>query len=359
MPYNIKQYAILSLMLFLLAHAPLRAQRVVVEHQTIDVGQVVYRQPVTARFSLRNNEGRPLTIDSVDTSCGCVTVEQLPSSIAGNTDFNLSVVYDAKLMGHFDRYVDLYAGGNPDPLHLMVRGVVVCQVSEYDGSFDYTLGNLQADRRSVAFDDVRQGETPFIDINVKNTTRRQLTPVVMHQPDYISSEVSPTTIPPGKQGVVRIMLQSSKLNDMGLTQTTVYLGSNPGERVRDAGAVDVSVVLLPGYQNAALSPTAAVPRLEYQDAKFAFGPLEGKSKKTAYITLTNTGNAPLEILALQMLTDGLKVSLPKRIIGKGEHVRMKIVGEKRRLHQQKTNPRIMIITNDPVHPKVVFEGELG
>ena len=71
------------------------------------------------------------------------------------------------------------------------------------------------------------------------------------------------------------------------------------------------------------------------------------------MVLLNTGQSTLVISSLQMFTSGLKVTLGKRELAPGQTTTLKVTGFADDLSKVRTRPRILMITNDPDHPKVV------
>ena len=345
-----KAFYILALATMILN--PMSAQQLKVKNPTIDVGQVVYREPVTVTFELTNAEHRPIAIDHIETSCGCATVDMPTSMMPANAQMTLTATYDAKQMGHFEKYVYVTPRGKALPLVLTIKGVVVSEVSEYNGSYTHQLGSLLTDKNAIDFGDVVQGDNPYVDIHVQNPTETPLSPVIMHQPSYLISEISPTTIPPGKTGVVRIMFASQRQNNFGEVQTRVYLGDRPGDKVNNNKIIDISALLLPNTRIDSDNAQNA-PRLQMSMEEIDFGDFDGKSKNTIVMTLENVGNKPLNIHAVQMYAEGLKVSLPKRVLKQGEHAKMKITGDRNQILKSK-QPYILMVTNDPQRTKVIL-----
>ena len=66
------------------------------------------------------------------------------------------------------------------------------------------------------------------------------------------------------------------------------------------------------------------------------------------------GKSPLEINSLQLFTGGLKVKLNKRHIKPHETAMLKITAEAKVLRNARTKPRVLMITNAPVAPKLVI-----
>ena len=80
----------------------------------------------------------------------------------------------------------------------------------------------------------------------------------------------------------------------------------------------------------------------------------GKSKKTAEIILMNTGKTTLEIRSMQMFTRGLKLTLSCTKLEPSQTATMKITGIASDLQKVRTKPRILMITNDPDHAKLII-----
>lgn len=332
----------------------LHAQQVETKSSTINLGQVIYRMPVTAEFELQNTSGTTLNIENVKTSCGCTTVDYPRNGIAAGQSFKVAATYDSKQMGHFEKQVGLYLDNDEPPVLLTLKGVVVDEIHDFAGQYPYSIGELSIDNRDIEFDDVNVGDRPFQEIHIKNNSDKRLSPVVMHLPPYLKAEVSPTTISPGRSGVARITLDSEKLNTYGLVQTNIFLGNNPGDKVSQDKEISVSTIILPNFEEMTASLLAQAPRLELSEEELmlTFGK---KKRMTATITLKNTGASMLDINSMQMFTTGLKVSLSDTHIAPGEEAKMKITADKKELKAARSKPRILMITNDPKQPKRIIK----
>lgn len=210
--------------------AELRAQDIVAANDVVDCGQVEYNVPVTAEFELINNGKKSLRISEVQTSCGCMVADYPQQAIQSGEKFLVRVTFDSRQMGHFDKFADVCTEGSDTPLMLRMKGVVVREVKDYSGDYPYQIGSLLADKNTLEFNDVNSGESPQLKIHIRNTGGETVEPVVMHLPDYLEADVSPSKIKSGRAGVVTITLDSRKLDNLGLTETKVFLGSKPGER---------------------------------------------------------------------------------------------------------------------------------
>ena len=343
-------------MLSALLALPASAQKITTQHEVVDCGQVVFRKPVTAEFVLKNDGRKPLVINNVLKSCGCTEVDYPKTGIAAGESFVIKAVYDAKQMGTFTKQVCLYTNADEEPFILSMRGKVVGSVVDFAGSYDEMLGVIKSDAQEVEFDDVNRGDRPVQRIHIFNPTDEVMEPVVMHLPDYLHAFVSPSKVAPRHSAEISFVLDSKKLRDLGLNQTSVYLGERPGDKVAPEKEIVVSAVLLPGFDNMTPAKKALAPKMEMSTTELNLGSFNGKKKLKGEILITNKGKSELDIRSMQMFTMGLQVNLKKSKILPGETVKMKVTAVAADLKKSRVrHPRILMITNDPDHAKVVVK----
>lgn len=345
-----------SIILSLLAMASLdaMAQRISAKNEIIDCGNVLYESPVTVKFEL-TNKGNELNIDQVRVSCGCTTVDYPRQTIHRGDPFTVTATYDARQLGHFEKEVALFCNSSTKPFYLKMRGVVVEEANDFTGNFSYKVGGLMVDKNDVEFDDVNRGDYPVQLIHIRNNTAETVSPVIMHLPSYITATVSPTHIAPGKTGVASLKLDSRKLRDLGLTQTSVFLGKKPGEKVSLDKEISVSAVLLPDFDNMSETQLANAPKINLSETTLDLGSFGDKSSKSGIIFIENTGRSELDIRSMQMFTSGMSVKLNKSKLKPGEQAKLKITVNKKLLRSARSKPRVLMITNDPTQPKVVVK----
>ena len=339
----------------LLSLSPLSitAQRITVAEPTVNVGRTGFQQPITATFKLRNKSLRKLVIESVKPDCGCTSVD-FPREVGINEKFTIKMTYDAKMLGHFQKMAAVTSNGSKQPLFLTMKGLVVPEVLDYTGTYPYKTGDLLYDKRELEYDDVSKGDLPVQEIHIFNNSEKPMQPNIMHLPPYLNATVKPEVLNPYKGGMVTITLNSNKLRDFGLTQTSVYLAKQLGEKVSPDKEIPVSAILLPHLQDYDAFSKALAPQLNMSTTDVDFTNFEGKSKKTTEIILFNVGKTTLKITSLQLFTAGLRVTLGKQELLPQETTTLKITGYANDLRKLRTKPRILMITNDPDHTKVVI-----
>ena len=343
-------------MLSALLALPASAQKITTQHEVVDCGQVKFRHPVTAEFVMKNEGNKPLVIHNMLKSCGCTEVEYPKKSIAAGESFVVKAVYDAKQMGTFNKQVCLYTNAADEPFILSMRGRVVSNVVDFAGPYNEMLGEIKSDVQEVEFDDVNRGDRPVQRIHIFNPTDQMMEPVVMHLPNYLQAQVSPSKVAPRHSAVVTLVLDSKKLRDLGLKQTSIYLGERPGDKIAPEKEIVVSSVLLPAFDNMTAAKKALSPKAELSTTTLDLGSFGNRKKLKGEVLITNKGKSKLEIRSMQMFTMGLQVQLKKSKIEPGETVKMKVTVVKPDLKKSRAkNPRILMITNDPDNAKVVVK----
>lgn len=331
------------------------AQRITTTSQVIDCGQVLFRKPVTAHFELTNEGGGTFTIKNVDTSCGCTEVEYPKGIISENKPFVVSATYDAKQLGHFEKFIDVYTSGATLPYTLTMRGVVVEEIKDFEGNYPFMLGRIKADATSVMFDDVAKGENPTQEIHVLNATSEMITPAVLKLPDYLRADLSPSSIPPGKPGVLYLTLLTEKLQQPGLVQAKVYLGQRFSDKPTEDKQIDVEAILLPSFGVVTDQQLVYLPKMKVSDTEIDMRVAEGKKRKRATVTIENLGRTDLEIIRYQSFTEGLTLELPDTILSPGESVKLRVTADMKMMKASREKPRILLISNDPRMSKTIIE----
>ena len=341
---------ILLFHLFTFSPLSVNAQKLVVTQSTIECGRTGYQQPITATFQLRNKGHRKLVIESIKPDCGCTTVEY-PREVGANDKFTITMTYDARQLGHF---AAITSNGSAKPVYLTMKGVVLAELLDYTGTYPLAMGNLLLDKDVLEFDDVNKGDSPVQEIHILNNSLETMEPRLMHLPSYLEASYSSETLLPGKAATITVTLHSDLLRDYGLTKTKVFLAQKLGEKVSASNAVDMTITLLPDLTQFEGVSRAQAPKLLISETNLDFTDFQKHQKKTIDVKLTNEGQSTLTISSMQMYTGGMKVTLDSRDIEPGQSTMLHVTGYKEELAQVKGRPRILMITNDPDHAKVVI-----
>ncbi len=345
-----KSKLILTLILLLTTGSAM-AQKLILDTPIVDVGKTGYEHPVTAVFEFRTKNGRKLRITEVRPDCNC-TVVDYPKGELGDK-FQVRMTYDARQLGHFDKQAAIITNNGGKPIYIRMKGVVLTEVLDFSGTYPIEMGDLRLDKNELEFDDINKGTMLVQELHIVNNGSKACQPNLMHLPSYLQATTTPEKLAPGRAGKITVTLNSAKLRDYGLTQTSVYVAANPGDKVRSDHEITVSAVLLPAFEGMTEAQKEQAPRIQLSKETIDIT-FDGKSKKADIIDITNGGRSELNISSLQMFTSGLRISLDKRRLRPGESARLKVTALRDDLKKVRTKPRILMITNDPQKPKIVI-----
>ncbi len=321
----------------------------------VNLGQVPFQQAVTATFELTNSSAEPMIITRVDASCSCTVVDYPEGLIAPGASFTIRATYDAQLMGHFVKFVEVYTTAGDFDLEL--RGVVVAEVDELIDSYPFELGELLADCNAIEFEDLRKGEVRTQRFHVYNPTTESVSPQVLHLPPYLTAEVTPTTIRPNRAAEVVVTLNSALCRNYGYENTSIYLGANLGERIAWNKRIDLSFTLLPAEVELTAAQKIYMPKAVLSEENLALPVADGKNR-SGVVLLQNVGRSDLEIYSMELPCEGLQATLSKRVIAPGETVKLKIKTDAKALKYTVVKPRISLVTNDPDKPKINIDVDI-
>ena len=341
------------IMLLMLAILPASAQKLIAEKTVVDVGKTGFQQPVTATFEFRNKNVKRLRIEAVNPDCNCTVVEYPKDVIGTGETFQIKMTYDAQRLGHFDYQAAVVSNATKTPVYIRMKGVVLADYQNFSGDYPIEMGMMRIDKNELEFDNVNKGERPMEQIHVYNNGTSVMRPNLMHLPSWLSATTAPEEIRPGRTATITVTLNSQNVSDYGLTQSSIYLAANPGDKATQENLIGVSTVLLPAFTKMTEQQKQYAPRLQLSKEQVSVV-FDGKSKRKDEILITNTGRSVLSISSLQMFTAGLQVSLGKSSLQPGESTKLKITVQRDEIKKARTQPRILMITNDPDKSKVVI-----
>lgn len=326
------------------------AQSISFEEECIDAGTTLWNKPITATFKFTNKERQPLVIKDIDGGCGCINADWDKKPIGKGEEGNITITYDAKILGHFERIIEIFTNADDEPVQISIKGNVSNGNKETASElYDYRIGDIFLSSNNIEFPDVRKGDSVSTEIEIMNAGDEVYTPVLMHLPAYITAEVEPKMLARGRRGKIKFTLHGNNLKDMGLTQSSIYLQRQFGDKVSSENEIVVSAVLIP--ETTVDQNSTNAPGFVISSNILDLGKLGKKSKISGKIHIYNKGTEKLQLINVQAFNQALSVNIPKREIAPGESVKMKITLHTKYLGLSKAVPRVLIITNDANNPK--------
>jgi len=320
--------------------------------ETFSFGQIEWKHPVTVQYIVTNTGNKPLVLTEVEPSCACALVQWTKEPIASGEKGMISVEFDAKALGHFDKSIAVYSNASPHLTYLHFTGEVVTEIKDYTQGYPYLIGQIRVDKNTLDFPNVYRGEHDVVKIGVVNLSDKPYEPVLMHLPPYLEMEAQPETLQKGEKGVISLTLKAEKLPDFGLTQVSVYLARFSGDKVSAENEIPFSAVLLPDFSGLTDTEKANAPVVHLSKTEVDLSPiLLKKNKAKEDILITNTGKSPLHVNKLQVFNPAVGVSLKKSILQPGETAALRVMVDKKNIARKRGYLRILMITNDPAQPK--------
>ena len=342
---------LLSLMCVGILHAQ---PRFVPDVEIKKLGEVEFQQPKRVVFGFINKGNQPLKISSAKASCGCMDVSFPNEAIPAEGKSEIAVVYDASTLGTFYKEVEVVTNASESPVYLGMQGTVVVEVTNVDEDYPIDLGNVQIQTNYLEFDDVNMGEHPVVEMSLINKEHTAYRPELMHMPAYLSAQYIPDNVPAGKKGIIRLTLDSDKLLQMGLNRTSVYLSRYMGDKISEDNEIQISAILLPDFSKMTAEEKENAPELYIAESSLDFGSMEGKSKATQTIVVSNRGKSNLIFEQVQVFNKAVSVNLGNRVLKPGASTKLKVSLTPKYLKREKGRPRVLLITNDPLQPKIVI-----
>lgn len=323
-----------------------------VDREVANMGELMFKMPGKAEFQIENTGTSDLLITDINPSCGCTMVEWTQTPIAPGETGKIEVVYDAQMLGVFQKDMEVYTNASDKPFYLHIQGRVVSKLANYEGLFPIDLGNVRLNTNNIEFDNVNKGDRPVAEIAVVNTSRESYVPQLMHLPPYLEAHYLPEKLSGGRIGKIQLTLDSKRLHQLGLNQTNIYLARKTGDQIGEENEIVVSAVLLPDFSKLTKAEMDRAPQMVLSADSLDLGEIGWRKKKTGVITIENKGKSTLEIRTIQVFNQAVNVSLGDRKIEPGEKTKLKITVLDKYLVKAKNKPRVLLITNDPARPKV-------
>ncbi len=313
------------------------------------LGQIQWKHPQTIEFDVYNRGDSPMMINQVYASCGCTKVEWPHNAIMAGDSAVVKAIFDAEALGHFDKEIAIYSNATPNRLYAHFSGVVVQQITDYSMLLPIQMGNIRIRVTDLKFGDISKTDTPTQEMRIANQGQTPYRVQLMHLPPYVEAEYQPQVLEPNQQGIIRLHLHSAEINKYGEYNTDLYLSRFDGDLVSGENQIPLQFTLLPVYvENKQNSPAITIDSLKLNIAE----DLSHKSRVVRRILLHNRGNQPLKIYRVQVFSPAVEARLKHRVIATGADENLTLTIRKKYIDTGDKSLRLLLITNDPLQPKL-------
>ncbi len=103
---------------------------IVFKSTTYDFGTLKYNEEAKGEFEFKNVSKAPVILTNVRASCGCTGTDWPREEIKKRKKASISVTYDTKRVGKFQKNVYVYIDGKPNPIQLQIKGEILPNESD-------------------------------------------------------------------------------------------------------------------------------------------------------------------------------------------------------------------------------------
>lgn len=100
------------------------------ERLQYNYGKIEYAGDGKYEFKFKNTGKTPLVLRNVQPSCGCTIAEWPKEPIKKGKKGKITIVYDTKRVGKFNKSITVFSNANNSPVRLTVKGAVLPKEEE-------------------------------------------------------------------------------------------------------------------------------------------------------------------------------------------------------------------------------------
>lgn len=279
-----------------------------------DFGDIMIADgPQKCVFRMKNVGTAPVVIYRVVTSCGCTEPEWTEAPIRPGESGEISVLFTNDQGPYpFDKSVTVYVSDQPKPIVLKVRGVAHDKVRSLSELFPLACGPLGFREGKVSVGQIEQGLARSVEIEVANTSGRDVEVEFTDMTPGLNVSMSGTVIP-AKSKVRLVCTVDTRLTD-GMQWGKVPFGfSVMAAGKRYTAPVTVEALIKENFSDLTEQQkrAGALPQFEYSSLEL--GLVDAGAVLTGKFTVKNIGKDTFRIYKADASEPGLTVSLPEPV----------------------------------------------
>lgn len=269
-------------------------------------------------FEFSNIGDAPLSLKSVQASCGCTTPQWSRESIAPGAKGSITVTYNTKgRPGGFSKTVTV--SSNAERQVLTIKGNVTPKAQSVEKAYPTKVNDsirLKSDR--IKFGNINAGEKSMQKVAIANTSTEMLPITFAKLPSYIS--IDTLSLKEKERGNITIYFDASKTKSWGNVKEDIFYTIGNGKKLAKH-KLSIEATIIEKFTEEQRK-NAAVAEFEN---KVNAGKIAQGSKKKVTVSVKNTGKTPLLVRSVENNFSELTVKAPKKIApGKSAEVSIEI-----------------------------------
>ncbi len=325
------------------------------ETKSYDFGKI-YEQDGKAdyTFTFTNKGNSPLVVSRVQASCGCTTPTWTKEPIEPGKSGDILVSYNpVGRPGAFVKSITVFSNASEEQVGLLIKGDVV-QKSSVDNNFPVVMGDLRLSTKIIQMNNIEKGKTMNKVIQILNSGKNVIKPVIDNLPSHIKVSVQPSTLRPDEEGTMIFTFDSKNCNQWGPINDEVYVNINNQRKISDEFQLRVFSNIVEDFSSLTQDQKRKSPILATTTRIIDFGTLKVGSKKVAKLKISNNGVNPLEIRRTINNNPELLIHHAKMSIASGKSAYIIIDLNSKTLAEGDYKKTITIQSNDPDNSFIII-----
>lgn len=312
---------------------------------------------VTTIFTFKNEGMSPLVLSNVRASCGCTTPKWTKEPIEPGQTGNITVTYNPNgRPGRFQKTITITSNATESTTRIFIKGEVIPKPAKPINQYTVQMGDLSLKSQSVHFGSVKKGENVTREIEYANLTNTDITIelATREQDDFILSQVTLGTVKPNETGKFSFIFDSKVCKLYGPVDVSVYAVVNGKRIITKDYQISLHADVVEDFSSLTPEQRQQAPIIEMSN-QFDLGSVVAGKKIKKNINIKNSGTNPLVIHRVYSTDTKVNCTAPKSIKASPKvspiKVEINTMANGKPLESGKYRSEIMVITNDPNHPR--------
>ena len=334
------------------------AQKAVItfEAKTYDFGKITEEDgKATYVFNFTNTGSTPLVVSRVQASCGCTTPTWTKEPIEPGKKGSVTVAYNPLgRPGVFTKTITVYTNASEEQVTLLIKGEVIPKSASGNSAYPVAMGDLRLKSKVIQMNNVDKGKSQNRVIEIQNSGRTNLKPVIENLPSYLNATVQPEVLKPNEEGTITFTFNSRNTNQWGPVTDEIYVVLNNQRKFSEEFQLRVIGNIVEDFSGLTLDQKRKAPIMEAISRTIDFGVIKAGSKKTAKYKIANKGVNPLEVRRVINNNREINVHPAKLSVGGGKSTFLIIDLMTKSLPEGDYKKSITLQTNDPDNSFVIL-----
>ena len=140
---------------------PAQAQKLkVTKNHEVTVARRATKCPSRPSSNSRKDRRPTCAFSDVKPDCGCTAVDYPHATPLRDTKFTITMTYDARMLGHFNKQAAIYSNATEKPVYLTMKGVVLAEVQTIPATTPNSMGDLRHRQERPGVRRCEQGRPP-------------------------------------------------------------------------------------------------------------------------------------------------------------------------------------------------------